>query len=225
MSRRSPRRTSSPQCRLAAERGQSRLGGALSFAERLFIEPAKTEIFNLEKFFDPVMGALAAQSRLLDATKGCDLVRDQPRIDPNHSRVQRLGRPPDPADVAAEEVTCQPELCIVGHLKTFLVGFKPEERSQGTKGLLLGDLHLRSHARKYGRFKKCLAESMALAAQENVAALRDGILDMFLHLFNRGLINQWALLNSGFKPVADLELRDSCDQFFRKGIIHARLDI
>ncbi len=58
----------------------------------------------------------------LHAAEGSHLGGDQTGVDADHAVFQRLGHPPDPADVAAVEIGCQAEFGVVGHLDRFCIG-------------------------------------------------------------------------------------------------------
>src|SRR4029077_12203656 len=136
-----------------------------------------------------------------------------------------LGRPPDPADIAAIEVARESKFGIVGHFDRLLICLEPKQRRQRTKGLFFGDLHLRSNIRQHSWLKECLTKRMSLAAEKHMAAFRNGVLNVFLHFLHGGMIDQRTLLNSRLKAVANFKLRNRGDEFLRKGVINASLDI
>src|SRR5580692_8624103 len=88
------------------------------------VKPAKAEVFYFHEFLDAVVGTFTTKPRLFHATKRRNFVRDQARIDAHHAAFKALGRPPDPADIAAIEVARESKFGIVGHFDRLLIGLE-----------------------------------------------------------------------------------------------------
>src|SRR5207342_601614 len=71
---------------------------------RRAVDGADAEVLDLEELVDPVVRALAADSRLLEAAEGGALVGDDAGVDADDAELERLADAPDPADVPREEV-------------------------------------------------------------------------------------------------------------------------
>src|SRR5690349_18423457 len=71
---------------------------------RLPVDAAHAEIFDFEEFLDAVFRAFAADAAFLHAAEGRDLGRDDTLVDADDAVFERLGDPPDAADVAAVEI-------------------------------------------------------------------------------------------------------------------------
>ena len=65
------------------------------------IDAAHAEVFDFEEFLDAVFRAFAADAAFLHAAEGGDLGRDDALVDADDAVFERLGDPPDAADVAA----------------------------------------------------------------------------------------------------------------------------
>src|ERR1700710_2104762 len=102
----------------AATRINGRRGCVSSWTvstKETLLDPRHHHIFDLDIFFHAVMRTFAAETRFLDAAERCDLGGDQAGVDADHPGSQRLGDPPDPAEIARIEIRRQPERRIVAH--------------------------------------------------------------------------------------------------------------
>src|SRR5262245_48437750 len=88
----------------------------------LLIYASDEDVLHLEIFLEPVLRAFAAQARLLHAAEGRDLGRDDADVGADDAGLHRLGDTEDASDVAAIEVTGEPELGVVGKTDHFLLG-------------------------------------------------------------------------------------------------------
>src|ERR1700753_4271223 len=75
-------------------------GSPLSRGRHRWLNPRHHHIFDLDIFFHAVMRAFASQPRFLDAAERGALGGDQAGVDADHAGLQRLGDPPDPAEIA-----------------------------------------------------------------------------------------------------------------------------
>jgi hypothetical protein len=74
----------------------------------LAVDAAHAEVFDFEEFLDAVFRAFAADAAFLHAAEGGDLGRDDALVDADDAVFERLGNPPDAADVAAVEIGGEP---------------------------------------------------------------------------------------------------------------------
>src|SRR3990172_8742001 len=111
-----------------------------SWAE-LFVDAADAEVLHFEELFDPVLGALAADTGLLDAAERRDLVGNNSDVDADHAVLERLGNAPDAPDVAAVEIGRETVFGIVGKPDQLLLGLEAEQRRHRTERLLMGPFH------------------------------------------------------------------------------------
>src|SRR5438445_13851488 len=86
------------------------------------VDAAHAEVFDLEELLDAVVRALAADAALLHAAERGDLGRDDALVDADDAVFERLGNPPDAADVAAVEVGGGAEFGVIGHPDRLGVG-------------------------------------------------------------------------------------------------------
>src|SRR5213079_1239425 len=107
--------------------GKRRRRARAAAASLLFVDAAHANVLDLDVLVDAVLRAFAAETGLLDAAERRDLGGDEPGVDADHAVLERLGNPPDAADVTRIEVRRQPELGPVGELDHFGVARKPEQ--------------------------------------------------------------------------------------------------
>src|SRR5262249_35257422 len=139
-SRRSPRATSMRPPSWSARRAPSccwRIrrrwhGPSPAPRERGFIaersDPRHAEGLDLEEVIHAVLSAFATDAGFLDAAEGRHLGGDDAGVDADDAVLDRLGDPPDAADVAAEEIGGEAELGVVGHADGLLLRLEAEER-------------------------------------------------------------------------------------------------
>src|SRR5579862_9934801 len=73
------------------------------------LDPADRQVLDLEEVVDAVLGAFAAQARLLHAAEGRDLVGEDADVDADHARLDRFGDAEDAAHVARIEIRGEAE--------------------------------------------------------------------------------------------------------------------
>src|ERR1700731_479086 len=87
-------------------------------------DAAQAQILDLEVVLDAVFRALAADAAFLHATERRDLGRDDALVDADDAVFERLGDPPDAADVAAVEIGGETEFGVVRHADRLVLGFE-----------------------------------------------------------------------------------------------------
>jgi hypothetical protein len=173
------------------------------------------------------------------STTRCDLGRDDALVNPDDAVFERLGDPPDAADVAAVEIGGDPSLGApsltlprgrgregwgnVGHLDCVCLALEAVERGDGPEGLLLGDDHVGRHVGQHRRLEEAAALRGALAASDNLGALLDGVGDVRLDLLDRLRVDQRADRRTRLEPVGDLHGTGGLGEALRKGVIDAFL--
>src|SRR5439155_14399664 len=187
------------------------------------VDAAHAQVFDLEELVDPVMRALAPDAAFLHPAKRRDLGRDDALVDADDAVFERLGDPPDPADVAAVEIGGEAEFGVVRHLDRLGLTLEAVERGDRAEGLLLGDDHVGRHAAQYGRLKKAAAERTALATNDDFSAFRKGVGNVGLDLLDRLHIDQRADHRAWLEPVGDLHRPGDLGKALRERIIDAVL--
>src|SRR5260221_1315518 len=137
---------------------------------RLLVDAAEAEILDLEELLDAVFRALAADAAFLDAAERRDLGRDDPLVDADDAVFERLGNPPDAADVAAVEIGGEAELGVVRHMDRLVVALETVERCDRPEGFLLGNDHVGRHAGQHGRLEEAAAQRVAVPADSDLRA-------------------------------------------------------
>ena len=160
------------------------------------------EVFDLDIFFHAVVRAFAAQARLLDAAERHVLGGQNADVDAHHAVLQRFGHAEDAAHVAAVEVAGQAKLGVVGGVNRFLFGLEAEHRRQRAKGFFFGAQHVGGGIGHHRGLEELARQ--ALAADQHLAAFGHGVGHMALHFFERGFLDQRALVDAFLKAVADL---------------------
>src|SRR5688572_25747304 len=134
------------------------------------LDAADQQILDLEVFLDSVLGAFAAQARLLHAAEGRDLGREDSAVDADHAGLHRFRNTENAADVAAVEVSSEPEFGVVDHRDRFRVGLEAKQRRNGTERLFARHLHCLRDAGENRRLEEKTAELVALAAEHDLSA-------------------------------------------------------
>ena len=83
---------------------------------------------------------------------------------------------------------------------------KLEHRRDRAKDLFLHEAHLGLRLGDDGRLEERAAKRVALAAGDDLAALGRGVVDQFLDLLDRLLVDQRPLLHALLEAGADLQL-------------------
>src|SRR5215472_15830673 len=187
------------------------------------VDAAHAEVFDLEIVLDAVFRPLAADAAFLHAAERRDFGRDDAFVDTDDAVFQRLGHPPDAADVAAVKVRCKDEFGVVGHLHRLFFGLEAIERRDRAERLLLGDDHVGGDAGQHGRLEEAAAERRALAAGDDMRAFFHRVGDVALDLFDRLHVDQRADHHTGFGAVADLHLAGDLGEALREGVVDAVL--
>src|SRR5262249_3334842 len=78
------------------------------------LDPAKAEVFDFHELVDAVVRAFPSQTRLLYPSKRSNLGRYHAGVDANHPALYGFGPPPNPADIAAVEITGKPKFSVIG---------------------------------------------------------------------------------------------------------------
>src|SRR4029078_4445976 len=136
----------------------------------------------LDVLVDSVLRALAAEPRLLDAAERRDLGRDEPGVDADPPVLESFGPAPHASEVARIEVRREPELRGVGELDRLGIGPEADQRRDRPERFLAEDLRLLRDAGQHGRLEERAAERMALAAREDLRAVRRSVADVVLDL-------------------------------------------
>src|SRR5689334_1396011 len=132
------------------------------------VDVAHAEVFDFEEFLDAVFRAFAADAAFLHAAEGGDLGRDDAFVDADDAVFERLGDPPDAANIAAVEIGGEAELGVVGHLDRLGLGLEAVERRHWAKGLFLGDEYVGRHIGQYRRLEERDRECRALTVGHHV---------------------------------------------------------
>src|SRR5574340_219509 len=107
---------------------------------RTLSQAAHTDVLDSQKIIDPVLRAFAADARLFDAAKRCDLRRKKTAVDADDALLKCFRHAPRAPDVPAIEVACEPDLGVVGKPHSLFLGLKAKQRRHRPEGLLVGYL-------------------------------------------------------------------------------------
>src|SRR5690606_33647116 len=118
------------------------------------VDAADEDVLHLEVFLKPVLGAFAAEPRLLDAAEGRDLGRDDADVGAHDAGLHLLCDPEDAADVAAVEVAAKPEFARVRERDHFFLGLEADEGRDRAERLLVRDQHGGRYAGEHGGLEK-----------------------------------------------------------------------
>ena len=84
----------------------------------------------------------------LTPPNGATSVEMMPGVDADDAVFERLGDPPDAADVARVEIRGEAELGVVGHADRLVLGLEAEQRRHRAEGLLARDHHVGRDVRR-----------------------------------------------------------------------------
>src|SRR5262249_29677269 len=110
------------------------------WARGLF-DPPNAQVFDFHELIDPVLRALAAETRFLYAAKWRHLRGEEPGFDADHAGFDPSAHTPHTSDVAAVEVRRETELGVVGERDRLFLRLEAEERRHGPEGLFARDRH------------------------------------------------------------------------------------
>src|SRR3954469_3385732 len=198
--------------------------GATAARRRSAVEPADAGVLHRQVVLDAVFRALAADARFLDAAERRDLGRDQALVDADEPVFERLRDPEGAAEVAGVEIRGEPVFRVVRHPHRLGLVLEAEQRRERPEGLLARDRHLGRRAGDDRRLEEGVAERMAVAAGDDLAALLDRVGDVLLDLGDRLVVDQRALLHAVLEAVADLELSGRGGKPLGESIVDAVLD-
>src|SRR5262245_22548119 len=94
-------------------------------------DTAYAQVLELRVVQESAVGALPAESGLLDAAKGGHFGRNQPGVDSHNAVLERLADPPGPGQVAGVEVRGQAKLRVVRHADGIGLRLEPEQGRDG----------------------------------------------------------------------------------------------
>src|SRR4029453_12790579 len=160
---------------------------------RVLFDAPNAQVLDLQEFLHPVLGSLAADARLLHAAEWSRFGGNDSGVDAHDSVLERLGHGPDAADVASVKVRRETELRVVREGDRFGVGLEAEQRRDGTKCFLARDEHRRSDVGQDRRLEKASAELVTVASDDHPRALGRGVANVFLHLVDSAVVDEWAL--------------------------------
>ena len=169
------------------------------------------------------MRAFAAQTGLLDPTKGHMLGRQNAHVDADHAVLQGLAHAEDATHVAAIEIAGEAEFGVVGGVDGFLLGLELEHRRKRAKGFLAGAQHVGRGVGHHGGLEELPLQP--LATHQHTAALGLGIVHMALHFFQCGLLDQRALVHAVVKAVAHLGGFHLGGKLGHELVVHALLHV
>ena len=152
--------------------------------------PPDAQVLDLEPLLDPVLRALAADARLLDAAERHDLGGDEARVDAVDAVLERLRQPPDARVVARVVVRGEPVRRVVRVAHRLGLGREARDAGDGAERLLARHRRVGRDAGDHRRLEEETAE--AFAAEQQLAAAVDRVADVALHLVDRRLLDQRA---------------------------------
>src|SRR5690606_22556255 len=155
-----PSRALTPSSRSASRAGiDLKKGPAGSGA---LLDSPQAQVFHLHELLDAVLRPLAADARFLDAAERRHPVGGDAGIDADDAVLERLGHPPDAADITGVEVGREAEFGGIGHGDALGLGREAEQRRHRTEGLVARHDHVGGDVAQKGRLEERATESVAL---------------------------------------------------------------
>jgi hypothetical protein len=189
---------------------------------RAFIQ---TEVLDVEVLLEPVLRALAAEAAFLDAAERRDFGRDDSLVDADDAAFQCLGDTPHAGDVAAIEIARESELGGVGELQDFGLGCKFHQRRDRAERLLAHREHVGLDVREHRRDVEVSGAVAALAAGDDLRALRDGVAHVLFDLCDSFGLDQRPDLRVLVEPVPDAQARGDFSEPRCEAVIDAALHV
>src|SRR3954454_1620409 len=131
-------------------------------------DPGHHHVFDLDIFFHAVMRAFSAEAGLLDAAERRNLGGDQSCIDADHARLQRLGYPPDSAEISRIEVRGESERRIVAHRNHVGLVLEAEHRCKRAERFLLRHQRIGRDVRQDRGLEEATAKRMAFSPSDDL---------------------------------------------------------
>ncbi len=151
------------------------------------------------------MRAFATEAGLLDAAEGGDLVGDESGVDADHAVLELFGDTPDAADIAAVEIGGQAIDGVIRHAHHILFAGEAHDRRNRPEDLFVEHAHAGLHFGQHRGFEELLAGGMRPAADTQLRAFADGIVDQFADL-GHGLVgDQRTDLAARGEAIADAQ--------------------
>ena len=141
------------------------------------LKVSEAEVLDLGVLVDPVLGALAADAGLLDATEGALGAGHHALVDADHAGLHLLADAPALADVVGVEVAGQTDGGVVGEVDGLLLLGELHDGEDGAEDLVLEDLHLGGEVGEDGGVVVEAAEVALAAAVDALGALGHGLVD------------------------------------------------
>lgn len=148
---------------------------------------------------------LHTKSTLLDTAKRNLRLRNHPRIRTHHTHLQRLRNPPHPPNIPREEISRESVIRVVSQLDHLLLGLELNQSSERAEGLFgveqggggdVGEDCGCEEGARAGEFR---------AADEDLRAFGDGVVDVRLDLFDGAVVNQGAVCSVRWYEVSEQE--------------------
>lgn len=165
-------------------------------------------------FRQPIHAALPSEAALLDTTKRQAGLRNLSSINTDHTTLERGRNPEYPSDILAEEVAGQAKLGSIGKLDSLGLRLKFKDGCEGSKGLIVGDQHVRCDTRENGRLVEEALVVGNLAAGLNFGTLRNSVLDVLSNLVDTALVDEWANSGLGVHSKTEFELVNAGNKLF-----------
>src|SRR5919201_887104 len=148
------------------------------------------EVLRLQPLVDAVLGALAADARLLDAAEGRHLGGDDAGVDAEDPVLERLRDAPDAAHVARVEVRGQAVWGVVGLAHRLLLGGEAADPRHRAEGLLAAHRHRVGDAGHHGRGEELRPELVPRAAEEQLGPAVARVADVALDLLDARRVDE-----------------------------------
>src|SRR5436190_2100172 len=189
------------------------------------LHAADQQVLDLEVFLDSVPGAFAAQTRLFHAAEWRDFGREDSAVDADHAGLHRFRDAENAADIAAVEVSGEPEFGVVDHRDRFRVGLEAKERRNRAERFFARHLHRLGDAGEDRRLEEQASELVALAAEHDLRAFGRSVGDVLLDFLQTGLVDQRADHDAGLGAGTDLERFDFVREFLRELVVNGVLHV
>src|SRR4051812_41301916 len=167
--------------------------------------PAHRDVLRLQKFLQPLVRALEADSGLLHAAERRGGIGDEPAVQADHAEVELLGHAHAAAQVLGVEVRDETVFGVVGALDHLGLVLEGLQRSNRPEDFLVQHLGVVGHVRQHRRRIEIAGAVRPLAAGQDLGALAERVLDQFDHLVAAFGIDQRPQRHAIVEAVAHLQ--------------------
>src|SRR3954447_24362598 len=182
--------------------------GEVAKGARRLCSDVQRDVLRLEVLLQPLGPALAAVAGLLDAAERRPGVGDHALVEADHAGVELLDHAERAVDVLRVDVGDEAVLGVVGDGDRLVLVGEAADRCDRSEDLLAQELGVVRDVREHRRLVEVAGAVELVAADDDLRALADRVLDEARDLAALIVVDERADLHVGLGAAADLHLAD-----------------